>query len=412
VGVVRVVVPIDHPALMPRNRRLDVPGVVQAYAEKSVTAGDDVHFRVHCPDHKYRLSVVRLGWDVAAPTRDWVLHEFDVHDSVSQEIRPGSYVSIADGVTEQSLPALTLEAWVRPFAAQDAYATLGVITQYSRNPDHCGFGLFLATNGVPGYYFGDGAGFVPNWLRGGSALTLHEWHHLVAMFFPGGQARLNVDGVEDAAAAYQYPHAAVHPGSEPLRLGACGEGGEVDHFLEGDLAMPVVYNDVLAGDYITQRFQTTPPTVPGLNSVIGCWPLSEETGPVSEWRRRGGMLGREKGRCRGARRLVQPALPLVLRWCARGRGRLRHPGRRIHPQAGHPRLGRQQDEPVRRGEEWPPLHQALGRHLLVGLERPRRSADIEPRDRVVGSRPVHGVRAQRERHDDIEVVRHHRLGTL
>jgi N,N-dimethylformamidase len=291
---------------MKPNRTLDIGGVVQAYAEKSVTAGqaDPMHFRVHSK-HKYKLSVVRLGWDVLAPRRDWVLKTFDQNGSplpkVTQTIRPGSYIHIADGQRiggqandPSSLPELTLEAWVRPFGDADfpANTTQGVITQYAY-PNQCGFGLFIGADGRAYYYFGDGGTFHQEWLRAGtSPLTKHVWHHLVATFYHG-QGNLWVDGVYDGNAHYDYNVAnasnpnlpvfsQVNPGLSHLRLGAFEENGLIDHFLEGDLAMPVVYQGIgpfnQYDTYIKGRYNQTPPVAPNLITVMGCWPLTEETG--------------------------------------------------------------------------------------------------------------------------------------
>src|SRR5262249_55265745 len=75
----------------------------------------------------------------------------------------------------------------------------------------------------------------------------------------------------------------VCPGPAPLRLAAFGVNGEASHFLNGDLAMPVIYNRALSSDEIKSRYKQKfigPQGVqpPALNGVLACWPLSEEKG--------------------------------------------------------------------------------------------------------------------------------------
>src|SRR5690242_15571304 len=70
---------------------------VEAYAEKSLAAGETIYFRVSSPV-AYELSIVRLGWDTDSPVRDtdfpvrdWTLYTFPQTQPASQQsIRPGS----------------------------------------------------------------------------------------------------------------------------------------------------------------------------------------------------------------------------------------------------------------------------------------------------------------------------------
>jgi len=80
----------------------------------------------------------------------------------------------------------------------------------------------------------------------------------------------------------------VSLGPAPLRLAAFGDAkAQANNFLNGDLAMPVIYNKVLSQSDIQARFDqqsdqlhypqgVQPPALD--SSVLGCWPLSEEQG--------------------------------------------------------------------------------------------------------------------------------------
>ena len=244
---------------------------VQAYAQKSVHAGNSIDFRVSSTV-PYQLSVVRLGWDTDGPSKDWTVHSFPQAPALQRSIRPGSYVHV-----ERALPSaipvsqLTLECWVRSFRL----AWQGLITQYD-NPSQAGFGLFIAGDGHPAFYFGNGGAFDANFLRyGPSPLPIspvRDWVHLCVVF-DAGVARLYVDGVI-ATTAFGLP-ATVTPGGAPLRLGAYGFNAATSNFLDGDLAMPAIYDRALAPSEVAQRAATG--SAPAVNS-IGCWPLDEEGG--------------------------------------------------------------------------------------------------------------------------------------
>lgn len=250
---------------------------VQAYAQKSVTAGSTIDFHISSP-LPYTLSIVRLGWDTDTPVRDWTLHSFPEVPGEQQVIRPGSYIHV-----ESALPSLasyaqmTLECWVRPFNT----ARQGLISQYTEWTA-CGFGLFLGDDGRPYLYFGDGGVYNPAWIQAGpSALEPYQWHHLAAVF-DNGTVTLYVDG---ALADTWYGFLdSVTPGTAPLRLGAHGDDpGAPSHegtgkFLDGDLAMPVIYSRALEFSEISTRATTLPPVVPDDPTMFGCWPLTEEAG--------------------------------------------------------------------------------------------------------------------------------------
>jgi hypothetical protein len=262
------------------NRARAVRGL-EAYAQKSVAAGGAIDFRISSPypgDH--RLSIVRLGWDTEFRTRDWNLSSVVLPAPGPQGIRPGSYVHVESALESFArFPAFTVECWVRPFRGDSSYARQGVVTQFS-DDDRCGFALEIDAAGRPTAYFGDGTWFRAEWQRTGlAALTRLEWHHLAATF-DAGQVALYVDGsLVDAGALPGL--AAFTPGLAPLRIGASGGASGTDFFLDGDVAMPAIYGRALDPAQIAARAQRSSPTrVPGDPSLLGCWPLAEEHGPI------------------------------------------------------------------------------------------------------------------------------------
>lgn len=288
---------LDSPALASGDHSL-IPAVpnlaqplsgVHAYAQKSVHAGDVIELRVSSTV-PYQLSIARLGWDTEGPSKDWTIHSFPPIPEVQRSIRPGSYVHV-ERALHSSIPQsqLTLECWVRTFRA----AWQGLVTQYDY-PSQTGFGLFVAGDGRPAFYFGNGGAFNPSFLHyGPSALPIspvREWTHLCAVF-DAGNATLYVDGVAVAIAS-GLP-ATVSPGGAPLRLGAYGQDATTRYFLDGDLAMPALYDRALGAAEVAQR--AVPNPTPAVNSV-GCWPLDEEGGYTvrdsSPWQREGIIVNR------------------------------------------------------------------------------------------------------------------------
>lgn len=254
------------------NRPL-LPGGVHGYAQKSLDAGATVEFRISS-DVPYTLSVERLGWNVDGTDRDWVVHQFPSAPADPQPIRPGSYLHVDRALPSTTAFAeLTLECWVRRFGGG---AWQGLITQYDY-PAQAGVGLFLTNLGQPAFYLGDGGAFVGGQLLvGPSAIPQQTWAH-VCVTFSGGVGTLYVNG--SVATSSSALPATIQPGGAPLRLGAYGAGGETTQFLDGDLAMPAIYERALSPGEIQTRASTTPPAPPGFGSgCVGCWPLDEEGG--------------------------------------------------------------------------------------------------------------------------------------
>jgi hypothetical protein len=248
-------------------------GGVHAYAEKSIAAGETIHFRVSSTE-RYQLSVVKLGPEMDNPSQNTVVYAFPESPAKQQAIFPGSYVNIDKPLpAHDTLRELTLECWVRPFRNEGPFQ--GLVTQHTYD-NACGFGLFINGDGCVEFYLGDGGNYDPKGAKIGPKLELHQWYHLVGVW-DGSVGSLWVQGETDPAWQWDFT-GPVRPGSAPLRLGAYGEDGLTGHFLDGDLAMPVIYNRALSKEEIQQRYHTLALQTPDVDGLLGCWPLNEEKG--------------------------------------------------------------------------------------------------------------------------------------
>ena len=142
---------------------------------------------------------------------------------------------------------LTLECWVRPW---DLTRLQGVISQEDKDADD-GFALGIGQDGYVGFFLGDGISpddqVVHRTPPG--LLKRNTWHHLVATW-DGWKKRVYVDAREVGAWDFVGPLLA---GPHPLRLGAMGQGGVARHFLDGDLAMPVIHGRALDAPAVAGR---------------------------------------------------------------------------------------------------------------------------------------------------------------
>ncbi len=257
---------------IPPHRPLDLVGV-HAYADaESVHAGETIHFHVSATE-PYELSVCRLGTAVDDPSSDEVLHTFPRASPTPQPIHPGSYVHVEKPLpATQRLDAITLECWVRPWSLGRAQ---GLLTEHTY-PSHCGVGLFIDDAGRPTFYLGDGGSFADRGHHAGPKDVLHasRWHHVVGSW-DGAHKRLWVDGEEVGRWRFDGP---VKAGPASLRIGAYGEDGVADHFLDGDVAMPAVYAAALSPEAIRRRHDDKALSAPDTASLLACWPLDEEKG--------------------------------------------------------------------------------------------------------------------------------------
>ena len=256
---------------LPPHHALAVPGVHAYPMEHSVAAGGTLELCVSA-SVPYRFSICRLGPLVDDPMGDTVLVPATPAPANPQPIHPGSYVHVDRGLPGGPQPALTLECWVRPW---DITKLQGVISQEDKDSDE-GFALGIGEGGYVGFFLGDGVSpdekVVHRTAPG--VITRNTWHHLVATW-DGKQKRVFVDGKETGAWDFAGP---LMPGKHAMRLGAMGRGGAAIHFLDGDLAMPVVYERALNAEEVRGRFALKGLEAAHGPGVVACWPLAEERG--------------------------------------------------------------------------------------------------------------------------------------
>ena len=258
----------EDPTALPRP--MELVGL-HAYAEKTLCAGEVIHFRVSSTV-PYELAICRLGPLVDDPVGDEVLFAFDKSPPVGQPIHPGSYVHVGKALPAgQELRGLTLECWVRPWRVGGAWQTL--ISQHDY-PGACGFGLFLDPDGRVQFYLGDGGAYRKQWSHDGPPLAQRTWHHVVGTW-DGKAKSLWVDGKLAGRWPFGGP---ARPGPSPLRLAGCGYDGVVVNVLDGDLAMPVVYDRAISVEEVARRFDAKGLDPARGEGVLTCWPFCEERG--------------------------------------------------------------------------------------------------------------------------------------
>lgn len=257
-------------AIIPPHRKLELPGLHAYPSPQSVAAGGTIRFHVSSTA-PYQVSIYRLGPIVDDPASNELIHTFEPSGPTPQPIHPGSYVYIEKRL-RRPLRALTLECWVR---AWDLTRLQGLISQEDK-ADARGFALGLGKDGYVGFFVGDGV--APDEAvvhrTGPEVLAQKKWHHVVARW-DGKLKEVWVDG----KLAGQWPFVGqCVPGPHALRLGAMSEHGVSRSFLDGDLAMPVIYGRALSAGEIAQRFQEQGAALPPRKAVLACWPLREERG--------------------------------------------------------------------------------------------------------------------------------------
>ncbi len=140
--------------------------------------------------------------------------------------------------------------------------------------------MFRSDSGLPACCFGNGGAFDASNLRfGDAALAMRAWSHVLAVF-DSGVVSLYVNGVLQSSGSATVT--AVTSATSPLRLGAYGDASGTNGFLDGDLAMPVIYSGALPASKISDRARRRPPDVATIEAtgatVEGCWALCEEEG--------------------------------------------------------------------------------------------------------------------------------------
>jgi hypothetical protein len=259
---------------IPAHKPLLLPGI-HAYAQKSLSAGDTVQFRVSATA-PYKLEICRLAGDVDDPKSDVVLGTIEQSTPVQRPIHPGSYVHVEKCLpTDAPLTAFSLECWVRPWRLKGEQ---GVISQLDLGGSF-GVALLLDDKRRPVFYLGDEklpkepAAGAPQRLEG-TELKHRRWSHIVGVY-DGKSMTIYVNG---RRVAMRDTVGAVQAGAASLRLGAIGVNGVADRFLEGDIAMPVIYSKALSADEVMARVEARGLTPPDMKDVLACWPLAEEGG--------------------------------------------------------------------------------------------------------------------------------------
>jgi len=257
---------------IPPHTVTHVPGI-HAYAEKSIAAGETVHFRVSATI-PYRMEVCRLAGKVDDFDADEVLASYQTSSPQSQPIHMGSYVHVEKALpADQVIEALTLECWVRVWRDKGRQ---GLITQY--DADAAGLGLFVSEQGTVEVYLGDGgaADERSRFTFAGAKFGKRTWQHVVATW-DGKKITLYVDGRVMGQADYE---GTVKPGSAPLRLAALGNKGVAAEMFDGDLAMPAIYSRALSAAEVAERNKQRALVLPKKEGLLACWPLDEEDGDV------------------------------------------------------------------------------------------------------------------------------------
>ncbi|MEQ1860997.1 MAG: LamG domain-containing protein [Chthoniobacteraceae bacterium] len=260
-------------ATIPPHTALDVPGVHAYPIEHSVAAGETLELCVSA-SVPHRLSICRLGLKVDDPAGDTVLHRYAEESPRPQPIHPGSYVHIEKRLVG-TMRAISIECWVKPW---DLTKLQGLVSQEDKDASD-GFALGFGKDGYVGFYLGDGVSpdeaLVHRSKTG--VLAAKKWHHVVATW-DGKTKRVFVDAKEVGAWEFAGP---LLPGAHALRLGAMSQTGIAKHFLDGDLAMPAIYDRALSVGEISVAASLRDAHGAerrGCKGVLACWPLSEERG--------------------------------------------------------------------------------------------------------------------------------------
>lgn len=236
---------------IPAHEEVRVPGV-HAYVQRSLEAGQTADFRVSS-DVSFELTVARVA------SNDEVATVRDRSPSV-QPIHPGSYVHVAGGLSGRRFHALSIETWVRRWDSEDRQ---GLVTACDGD---AGFGLFVSKGGWIETLLGRRrVSHVP--------LQVRRWRHVVVAW-NGEIAELFVDGSFQGS---WLQSGALDPGNAPVRLGASGMDGVAAEFLDGDIAMPVIYDRAIGPAEAMARFEARALKAPS-EGAVACWPLDEERG--------------------------------------------------------------------------------------------------------------------------------------
>ena len=259
-----------QPGAAPPHRALRLEGLHAYPLEHSVAAGDALQLCVSAAA-PYRLSICRLGIGFEDPGADVSLAEWREPHGAMQPIHPGSYIHVERPVVDP-LSALTLECWLRPY---DVTRRQGIIGQWG-GISTAGFGLAVDSGGCVTFRLCCDTLTADNCSHTSEAdgLVRDRWHHIVGTW-DGKKKRLYIDSRE--AGAWDVAGRLL-PGKTVFRLGALSKDGVADFFLDGDVAMPVVYSRALTGEEVKGRYREFGRESATGSDVLGCWPLVEERG--------------------------------------------------------------------------------------------------------------------------------------
>lgn len=236
---------------LPPHEAVRVPGV-HGYAQRSVAAGQTLDFRVSS-DTPYDLTVRRLA-------SDEVLDTLQQRQPSVQPLHVGSYVHVPQGLDDREIGPLTIETWIRAWCRE---RDQGIITACDGNR---GIGLFVNRGGWIRFVLGEShVAHVP--------LFQQQWRHLV-LSCDGSTIKLFVDG--EFQGSWKQA-GTIRTNGIPLRLGAAGLNGEASMFLDGDLAMPAIYDRPLSAREAMDRYEGRGLKQPG-TGLLAYWPLDEEQG--------------------------------------------------------------------------------------------------------------------------------------
>ena len=255
---------------LPPQRAINLPGL-HAYAQKSIAAGEEIEFRVSS-SVPYELNVVKLGAEPENRENDPILATLSDNPAEQQPIHPGSYVHVENGLpTERPLDELTLECWIRPFSLS---GWQGLVSQHDY-PKNSGVGLLISDGRIAFHTDSGGEFSAPalHYTKPG-VLEAHRWQHLAATW-DGKIKRVYVDG----ELVSQWPFTGlVRPGKTAFRIGAYADNGRAAKFYNGDIAMVSIYDQALDLNQVKLRVNDRGLTIPKGNSVLACWPFTEERG--------------------------------------------------------------------------------------------------------------------------------------
>ena len=260
----------DQPASdVPAQQPVVFPGL-HAYAQKSLTAGDEIVFRVSS-SIPYNLRVLRLDGEVDDPASDIEIGRFTDVSAGVQPVYLGSHVHVPKSIEQSEIrEGLTLECWLRPWGFNHPS---GIVTQVDR--DGNGFGLLLrADSRVEAFWTDKSADSVNRLSTTSFRMARRVWTHLVAVFAKD-KVSLYCDGKLCGEISASF---ILHPSNGPIRLGASGGSVGAEQFLDGDIAMPAIYGRALSADEVQKQFTLRALKSPSPENLLACWSLAEESG--------------------------------------------------------------------------------------------------------------------------------------